>query len=132
MCIEQKGRTFLAFVRTVKNSIRPKKVYQKYSLFLFSYAKTEKVTKVQRVLKRDHESRVFSHAFFSAHHEFNKILYFSKPFFGLMEFFSVSADYRHFTKSGNESQYINTVSNNFCYMSSFTEQDTEFRFYTIS
>ncbi len=86
---------------------------------------------MQRVLKRDPRAEVSAHEPSVLIMSLIKYFIFSRPFFGLIEFFSVSANYR-FYKIWNESQYINTVRHNFCYMTSFTEQDTEFRFYTIS
>ncbi len=49
-------------VRTLEKSNQTKKC-----LFLFSICKSEKVTKVQSVLKTDQRADVSAHAFYSAH-----------------------------------------------------------------
>ncbi len=64
-CNSWEGTTGLSLVTKTKK--RPKKVYQKsnYLFFIFFICKSDKVTKVQSVLKTDQGADVSAHAFFS-------------------------------------------------------------------
>ncbi len=67
-CVEQKKKVFSAigsWICPYTAKQRPKKVYQK-SNYLFFMCKSDKVTKVQSVLKTDQGAVVSAHAFFSA------------------------------------------------------------------